>query len=324
MKAHELANALWCRGRPDLAETTLRTAIAKHEQHFGRDTRSLIPVLQELASLLDAQDRSDQAEAIYRRMLALCDQEFGQDSAPTRYCLMMFASFMRAVGKEDEAVALEARLESIIRNRREAFLQHPVRLLSHAAREAHYSGNLQEAERLYGEAIAVAETMRADEPEASEMPLNGLAYLLRDTGRWVEAESVFRRVITDREARHGADDPELACTLSNCADVVLQRGQHEEAEQLLRRALGLSGRFPHCDSARMLQMLANLREKRGDLEEADRLLGDTLAHMDALRHSGGVEPLALASAVADQIRVLLAMGCAREAEAVRQRYQLAP
>jgi hypothetical protein len=54
------------------------------------------------------------------------------------------------------------------------------------------------------------------------------------------------------------------------------------------------------------------------------LLGATLAHMDALRYSGGVEPSALASAAAEQVRVLLAMGCARYAEAVRRRYQVPP
>jgi predicted aconitase len=64
MQAHELANAFGCRGKLHLAETTLGTAMAKHQQQFGRDTRSQILVLQELASWLDAQDRSDEAEVI--------------------------------------------------------------------------------------------------------------------------------------------------------------------------------------------------------------------------------------------------------------------
>ena len=67
--------------------------------------------------------------------------------------------------------------------------------------------------------------------------LNNLAELYRTQGRYAEAEPLYRRSLTIREAKLGPDHPDVATSLNNLAGLYRAQGRYAEAEPLYRRSL---------------------------------------------------------------------------------------
>jgi tetratricopeptide (TPR) repeat protein len=60
--------------------------------------------------------------------------------------------------------------------------------------------------------------------------------VLRATGRWEEAESLFRRALAISEGCCAQNDPKLAIRLNNLGDFLRETGRLSEAEPLFLRA----------------------------------------------------------------------------------------
>lgn len=67
----------------------------------------------------------------------------------------------------------------------------------------------------------------------------------RTAERWDEAERAMRQALAIEERTYGPGDPLVALSLSLIADVAEEAGRYEEAEPLLRRALGIFLGFAH-------------------------------------------------------------------------------
>jgi tetratricopeptide (TPR) repeat protein len=92
-----------------------------------------------------------------------------------------------------------------------------------------------EAEALYREAVAVYEEI-GDDYEAA-MTLNGLAAVLRFSGKVREAEPLFRRALTMMEDARGPDHPETATVRNNLAMLLNATARPAEALPLLEEAM---------------------------------------------------------------------------------------
>ena len=64
-------------------------------------------------------------------------------------------------------------------------------------------------------------------PRHGPRSLNGLAKLLRDQGRYGEAESLFRRALAIREQALGPDHPDTATSLNGLAASLPGQGRYE-------------------------------------------------------------------------------------------------
>ena len=66
---------------------------------------------------------------------------------------------------------------------------------------------------------------------------NNLAVLLKDQGKYAEAEPLFRRAIEIDEKALGKDHPDVANDYNNLAGLLQDQGKYAEAEPLYRRAI---------------------------------------------------------------------------------------
>lgn len=83
---------------------------------------------------------------------------------------------------------------------------------------------------------ACEERLGAEDPNTSEA-LTHLAFLLRHNGRLIEAEPVYARNLGALVDKHGGDSFFAACARTRLANLLMQLGRMEEAENHHRQAL---------------------------------------------------------------------------------------
>jgi tetratricopeptide (TPR) repeat protein len=161
--------------------------------------------------------------------------------------------------------------------------------LNERAKQAHRAGRTEEAEELFGQALAEARKLGPDDSRLV-MSLNNLGELHRSAGRLDQAVVLYREALAIRERLVPDDDLELAVSYGNLAQHHQNLGQPEEALDLYRReaevrerALGesdpsVAGALSNAGVAALL--LGRHDEARTDLERAIAILegGGSLAN----------------------------------------------
>jgi len=98
-------------------------------------------------------------------------------------------------------------------------------------------------------------------------------------GRYTDAERAFQATVKEAEA-FGPQDPRLATSLNNLAELYRLQGKYAEAEPLNKRALAIRKRTlgpAHPDVANSLNNLAALYHQQGKYNEAEPLYKRSLA-----------------------------------------------
>ena len=141
-------------------------------------------------------------------------------------------------------------------------------------------GDLQSAESLYGEAIAMFERLGlADTVEAAEAK-GDLAGVFHHLGKLDEAESLHRETLALERKLLGNEHALVAGSLNNLAVVLGEKGDWAGAEALQREALAIIRRRrgpEHPDVAAGLSNLARVLEAKDDLDGAESLYREALA-----------------------------------------------
>ena len=109
--------------------------------------------------------------------------------------------------------------------------------------------------------------------------LNNLAALLQATGRYGEAEPLYREALAIDEKTLGQAHPDYAADLNNLAELLQATGRHGEAEPLYREALTIREKAlgtAHPDYAQSLNNLAPLLDATGRYGEAEPLYREAL------------------------------------------------
>jgi tetratricopeptide (TPR) repeat protein len=80
---------------------------------------------------------------------------------------------------------------------------------------------------------------------------NNLAHLLKDEGRYAEAEPLYRQAIEINEKTLGKDHPNSAIDYNNLARLLQAQGKYAQAEPLYRQAIEIlqekrRATFPCC------------------------------------------------------------------------------
>lgn len=97
-----------------------------------------------------------------------------------------------------------------------------------------------------------------------------LAWLLYSTGRYDEAEPLFRNTLTARERVLGPDHPDTLSSRNNLAVLLSRTGRYDEAEPLLRDTLATATRVLGPDHPITQTVVANLERLRVARLEAQR------------------------------------------------------
>jgi tetratricopeptide (TPR) repeat protein len=132
--------------------------------------------------------------------------------------------------------------------------------LFEAGGEAYRRANYIEAEREFAAAVKEAEAFGENDPRLPESLL-GLAQSYRQQGRWGRAERLCLRAQPLLEKLHGHSDVKVARCLNERARIYHCLGLIDEAENLARRALGISEKAlgkDHPDTAAAVETLAAL------------------------------------------------------------------
>ncbi len=106
------------------------------------------------------------------------------------------------------------------------------------------------------------------------------AAALQDRGQFSRAEPLYRKAISQLEARLGPRHPDLAEPLNSLASLWFDLGRYRQSEQLATRALDLAraGGNP-AQVARLTANLAAAWQALGDLDKAGSLYGEALASL---------------------------------------------
>src|SRR5215204_5927118 len=99
------------------------------------------------------------------------------------------------------------------------------------------AGDLEDAERLYRRALALAERDLPADDLITAQVRNNLGVLLKYTGGFQEAASLYERAHAVFVARLGADHPEVATVLHNIGGLAHAAGRPAEGEQPAREAV---------------------------------------------------------------------------------------
>jgi tetratricopeptide (TPR) repeat protein len=149
-----------------------------------------------------------------------------------------------------------------------------VRALTRAGDLRQQQGRYREAERLFLEAITVAERAFGATHLEVSTPLNNLAVCYKYLARFAEAGPLYQRALAITEASLGPDHPDVATIYHNLGGLEHAAGNWlrgvpfaRKAVRIRRRALGPD----HPDVAADLTALAALLDRQEKYDEAERL-----------------------------------------------------
>ena len=101
-------------------------------------------------------------------------------------------------------------------------------------------------------------------------PLNSLAVLYHQQGKYTEAEFLYQRALQVREPQLGPEHPYIAYSLSGLATLYYKQGKNVQAEPLFRRALHIWEQLlpEHPRTAEIMYDFAQLQEAQKKIDEA--------------------------------------------------------
>ncbi|RIK65796.1 MAG: hypothetical protein DCC65_11715 [Planctomycetota bacterium] len=161
-----------------------------------------------------------------------------------------------------------------------------------------------EAEALYRHCIDLIERRASADPVDASAALeiyHNLGNLLRNRGRFDEAEPILARVLEESARVLGQEDSGTLITKKILAAVWMDRGEYEQAETAFREVLEVQRRTLGNNSPLTLgtiQYLAMLLKARGRLDEAEPLY----------REAAGVSRVVLGDTHPDTLRLMNSLG----------------
>jgi tetratricopeptide (TPR) repeat protein len=132
----------------------------------------------------------------------------------------------------------------------------------------------------HAQACAALIEQRGMEFTAATRLLNQTGYYLRVRAHYAEAEPLLIRGLATREQALGPDDPAVATSLSDLAELYRDQGKYTQAEPLYQRALAIRERAlgpGHLDVATILDNLTELYRIQSKYAQAETLLTRALA-----------------------------------------------
>jgi len=148
-----------------------------------------------------------------------------------------------------------------------------------AGHKAYSLGHYAEAQKNYLAAIDDAKQSAGDDPQIVT-PLNNLAALYMQQGRYSDAEQLYLQALSIRNNMSASEDSGTVIILSNLGALYLKEGKYPEAESLCKRALDLRAKLHTPEDNQGSSLLSNLGTLyfvEGKYPQAETLFQSALA-----------------------------------------------
>ena len=288
-------------------EALLREALQARRQALGVDHTDTQDSLFNLGRLLQDKGGEALAEAagLLREELQGSAKAKGKDDEAVAESALNLRGLLLETGRREEAVALAAEYslpaakesdvvsirllekaqgkvsaEALEQAKAEHGEKHAttLTLMNDLGSLLHDEQKLDEAERLFREALRLRREVLGDKDQATLTSVNNLGLLLKDKGDAAsqnEALGLLREALEARRQVLGADHEETADALFNLGSMLQEREEFEEATTLLAEELTLSAARSGKDSSDVLDSASNLHGlyiKAGRAMDAARLI----------------------------------------------------
>jgi serine/threonine protein kinase len=167
-------------------------------------------------------------------------------------------------------IAIEPLKEMFVPHEKKAPVIIPWQELNRQGEEAFHRGDYDEAEALFGQALARSGGFEPDDPRIAET-LNNLGNLYFNLDLYNEAENSIKRALAIREKTEGPDALVVADSLNDLGMIYLTKGKIADAKPLIERALSIRQKTLKPDDediASSLQAMASIYHKEGKLKES--------------------------------------------------------
>lgn len=234
-----LGRRLFFGGSPEAwtaAEPVFRAGLARRERALGPDDPAVATNLATLATLYDYLGRWSEAVPLAERAVAIRTRAFGERRPETAASLRQLGLLRFQLGDYAGAAGPLERSQAVYDSLGAGFEAKSADGRNNLGELARVRDRLDEAERQFRLGLAFAE---AHLPPTSPTRLalaNNLAGLLKDVGRYDEAEPLLESGLATLESSGG--DPEaLAIARLNLGEVTRLQGRPEQAAPLYASAL---------------------------------------------------------------------------------------
>ncbi len=229
-----------------------------------------------LAEIRAALAEEEAAERDLRALIPRLTAAYGADAADTLRARQTLAAVLLNRTRNAEALAVASELVASRRRTDAGSAKMAGSLLLLGVIQEN-SSRFDEAEKLYGESVALYErTVGPENPQTAEA-LWSLAELHAFRGRRAEAEREFARALALERKSAGEESPRLASTLIDLGSLYMNERRYPEADASLREALGIYRALDHPDAADALRILGVSLTHQERYPEAERQLEEALA-----------------------------------------------
>lgn len=260
-------------GRIEEAENWFQRTLSIEEERLGADHPNVAHTLHRLAQCAAFAGRVDDSEWLHWRALGIRETKLHANHPDIATTLHGLGVSVFRAGRTEEAKQLLGRALAICgekpgNDRTAGYILYDL------GRCACVAGDMEEAERMYRQALAIQEE-RAVETSRSAMAdtLYALGGYSFETGRVEEAEGLYRRALLIRENSLRDDHPVMARTIYGLGKCTFELGRAEEADELYRQALGIAQKNLGGDHQAVADILHSLGVCALELERTDEAAG---------------------------------------------------
>ena len=259
-EAAQLAAAL--HGRDDLRHASARLAVAETVTRAG-DFEAALPAAREALRLLQAQPRAP--------------------SETLAQAQVLMGNVLYQVQRYEDA---RAQLEPALAQMKASGTlgPQPARAAFYLARTHEALGREDDAEKLYLQGIAAAEKDTGAKSYQAAFGYQNYGDLLRQQGRFVEAEQYLRRAVTVYETLLGPKNLSVSAVRFELGRLLAAAGRRAEADSMIAQSIALSDQIvgPFAGNAPYtIAVRAELALNRGALDNADSLYRSLLRQWPA-------------------------------------------
>ncbi len=278
----QLGSILARLGQFEEAEELLRDSVERGRRELPPDSMETLSMEKALAIFLHDTGQLQESMAMISDVVARMRRDPETTTAAYVDACIPLSTLLLELDRDDEAEVLLDEL--VTRTETELGEAHPLTiqaLFNRAALDKKRGSN--EVVDRYLDVLERSRRVHGEDHAITHSALRSHAQVLRDYGRWDEAEVILHQILRSCEARLGYENPQTLAAKQGLAQVWIRQGKHTEAEQALLEILpGLEQELGprHVNTLDARLTLGSLYRRTGRFEEARETLIETIGNID--------------------------------------------